>query len=57
MVNKGNTDEEIISFIKKRYRLVLLTKQEARDLNKLNRSNITDDRIVDAGIITIHVDE
>lgn len=57
MVNKGNTDEEIISFIKKRYRLVLLTKQEARNLNKLNRSNITDDRIADAGIITIHVDE
>lgn len=50
IVGSGATDEEILSYIKNNYRLVLLTHQETAALNRLNRSNISPDRLSDAGI-------
>lgn len=50
LLNDGATDEELLNFIKKNYRLVLLTSEETVNINRLNRSKITDDRIADAGI-------
>jgi len=51
LVKEGASDDDILHFIKKNYRLVLLTEDETKRLNRLNRSNITDDRIADAGIV------
>ena len=50
MVKRGATDGEILQYIRGRYRLVLLSKEETTALNRLNRSRITPDRIADAGI-------
>lgn len=50
LVESGVMDEEIIAFIRERYRLVLLSADETRALNALNRSRLSDDRIADAGI-------
>jgi len=49
-IGEGCTDDELVEFIRARYRLVLLSKDETRRINGLNRSRITDDRIADAGI-------
>ena len=54
LVTSGTTDMEVISFIQKNYRLVLLTPQETMALNRLNRSRITPDRLTDAGIVIFH---
>ena len=54
LVSSHITDEGIISFIQKNYRLVLLTPQETTALNKVNRSRITSDRLTDAGILIYH---
>jgi hypothetical protein len=54
LVTSGTTDEEVLSFIQKNYRLVLLTPQETMALNRLNRSRITPDRLTDAGIVIFH---
>ena len=51
VIEAGGSDDDLIAFIKKNYRLVLLTKEETTIINKLNRSKITDDRIADAGIV------
>jgi hypothetical protein len=50
--SNGNADIEkkLIRFVKKNYRLVLLTPDETISLNKKNRSQMTDDRLQDAGI-------
>lgn len=50
LVNDGATDDGVLHFIKKNYRLVLLTTEETTDLNRINRSRITQNRIADAGI-------
>ena len=55
LVSNGGTDDEIISFIQKNYRLVLLSPQETMALNRLNRSRITPDRLTDAGIMIFQV--
>lgn len=49
-INQGCSDDDLVEFIRARYRLVLLSEKETRRLNKLNRSRITKDRIADAGI-------
>ncbi len=54
LVTSNITDEGIISFIQKNYRLVLLTPQETTALNKVNRSRITPDRLTEAGILIFH---
>jgi hypothetical protein len=50
LINAGTSDDELTAYIKAHYRLVLLTLDEAKQINRLNRSRITDDRIADAGI-------
>lgn len=50
LVNAGATDDELVSYIKRKFRLVILTRDETIRLNRLNRSRITEDRIADAGI-------
>jgi hypothetical protein len=50
LVKDGKTNDELVEFIKANYRLVLLTKEETKKLNKHNRSQILDDRLGDAGI-------
>ena len=47
---KNFTDKKIIDFIKKNYELVLLTEQETKHLNKINRSEMSPTRLEDAGI-------
>lgn len=54
-VGKGCSDGELIEFISARYRLVLLSKDETRRINSLNRSCITNDRIADAGIDLVNL--
>jgi hypothetical protein len=50
VIGRGATDEEILSFIGERYRLVLLTQEETTALNRANRSRMTPDRLKEAGI-------
>ena len=44
------TDRELIDYIKNSYRLVLLTPEETKNLNKINRSKMSPSRLKDAGI-------
>lgn len=46
----GATDEQFLEFIRQNYRLVLLTPEEAKRLNKINRTKMTPDRLGEAGI-------
>jgi len=50
LINRGAENDAVLAFIKRNYRLVLLTKEEVSRLNKQNRSRITTDRIAEAGI-------
>lgn len=50
LIGNGATDPEVIEFIRTRYRLVILTREEARSLDRVNRSLIADDRLESAGI-------
>lgn len=43
-------DDQLIRFIKRNYRLVLLIEDEMLALNRINRSKLTKDRIAEAGI-------
>jgi hypothetical protein len=49
-IDQGMSDEELLAFIRGTYRLVLLTQEETRALNRANRSRLTEDRIAEAGI-------
>ena len=50
VLDRGATDEELVYFVKQHYRLVLLTADETRHLNRSNRSRMTADRLGEAGI-------
>jgi hypothetical protein len=50
IVTEGASNDDVIAFILKHYRLVLLTPNETSVLNRLNRSRIAPDRLNDAGI-------
>ncbi len=50
LIDSGATDQDILDFVKRTYRLVLLSADETRVINKANRSDISKDRIADAGI-------
>ena len=49
-IEKGETEQQLIDFIKSTFRLVLLTKKERRAIDKINRSRMTPDRVAEAGI-------
>lgn len=51
----GSSDDDLKAFVQRAYRLVLLTADETRALNKTNRSRITPDRLGDAGILVVRV--
>jgi len=46
----GLTDRQFLNFVKRNYRLVLLTEKETEKLNKINCSEMTSDRLGQAGI-------
>lgn len=50
-IDAGKSDRQLINFIKKHYRLVLLTAEETKRLNRINRSELHDDRLDQAKII------
>ena len=50
LLDEGASDDELTNYIVKHFRLVLLTKEEMRHLNKINRSRMTPDRLGEAGI-------
>jgi hypothetical protein len=47
----GKSDRQLINLIKKHYRLVLLTAEETKRLNGINRSELHHDRLGQAKII------
>ena len=49
-IDQGETDEQIISYIKNEYRLVLLSVNERARLDKSNRSKISKSRLEENGI-------
>jgi hypothetical protein len=50
LLTNGASNDDLISFVIKKYRLVLLSQEETLLINRLNRSLLTEDRIADAGI-------
>ncbi len=50
MVQDGATNEDIEKYIRRNFRLVLLTANEARRLNARNRSTMEPDRLAKSGI-------
>lgn len=50
MVKNGAVDDDILDYIRRNFRLVLLTKEERSKLDKLNRSKLRPDRLAEAGI-------
>ncbi len=56
----GVSDQEFIDYVKQHYRLVLLTAKETKRLNRINRSQMTANRLGQAGIeviVKFHCDE
>ena len=51
LLDQGASDEELVDFVRQHYRLVLLTVDETRHLNRNNRSRMTADRLGEAGIL------
>ena len=49
-LDDGATNKQFLDFVRKKYRLVLLTPEETKHLNKINRSKMTPDRLGQAGI-------
>lgn len=50
IIAAGATNNDILAYIQRHYRLVLLTPQERRSMSRKNRSRLTTDRLADAGI-------
>jgi hypothetical protein len=50
IVKHKATDQEFIAFVKRSFRLALLTTEETERLNKINRSSISARRLESAGI-------
>lgn len=50
MATEGASDDQILAYIRDNFRLVLLTKDERRALDRVNRSRLSKDRLGEAGI-------
>jgi hypothetical protein len=48
--NRKGAEERLIAFVKRSYRLVLLTAEERARLDRINRSAVHPDRLAQAGI-------
>lgn len=53
LIEEAAPDDDVIAFIKTNYELVVLTKEEARALDKINRTKISEDRLQCAGLIMV----
>jgi len=49
-IDKGASDQAFTDYVRRHFRLVLLTPEEARHLNRMNRSEMTRDRLGSVGI-------
>ena len=49
-IDNGASDQEFADYVRQHYRLVLLTTEETRHLNSINRSAMTRDRLGSAGV-------
>ena len=52
-IDHGASDQEFTDYVRQHYRLVLLTDEETRRLNRINRSEMTRDRLGSAGISVV----
>lgn len=52
-IDKGASDQEFTDYVRKHFRLVLLTVEETQRLNRINRSKMTQDRLGSAGISVV----
>lgn len=52
-ISNGVSDKEFIFYVKRHYRLVLLTVEETKRLNKINRSQMIANRLAQADIEVI----
>ncbi len=52
-INGGATDQALLEFMQTHFRLALLTEEETRRLNQLNRSGLDPDRLAKAGIYLV----
>ena len=50
IINEGKSDRQLTNYIRKHYRLVLLTPTERASLDNKNRSKMEEDRLEKAGI-------
>jgi hypothetical protein len=50
LIESGASDQEVLDYIRTNFRLVTLTLEERRKVDRLNRTRITKDRIAEAGI-------
>lgn len=49
-IDNSASNQEFADYVRRHYRLVLLTAEEAQHLNRINRSEMTRDRLGSAGI-------
>lgn len=49
-IKHGATDQDLRNYVRQHYRLVLLTREETQRLNRVNRSQMTYDRLASASI-------
>lgn len=49
-IDNGASDQEFADYVRKHFRLVLLTAEEKQRLDRINRSKMTQDRLGSAGI-------
>jgi hypothetical protein len=52
-IEAGATDEQIAAFVKEHFQLALLTESETNKLNRINRSKIDPNRLINAGILLV----
>ena len=52
-VGHGASDQDFTDYVRQHYRLVLLTAEETQHLNRINRSEMTRDRLGSVGISVV----
>ena len=52
-IDNGASNQEFTDYVRKHFRLVLLTLEETQRLNRINRSEMTQDRLGSAGISVV----
>lgn len=54
-ITAKKSDSQLKTYIRKHYRLVILTQEETATLNRINRSKMHKDRLSQAGIKTVQL--